>query len=284
MKLHSLLAVALVGAAALSQAAEINWAKDYDAAVKAAGENKLIMIDFYTDWCSWCKKLDAETYVDPKVVELSDKFVALKTDAEKEGADLASKYDVSGFPTILFVDGEGEVFGKLIGYRDAATFVTEVNGILAGHAEWPQIIEALQEKPDDAELNGKAAKAMLSRGDIERAEDYAKTAAGAGLEGDAMAEIYNGLGDHYQGEMEFLKAIRNFSQASQLATSPEVKGYALVSIMTVFTQMEAIGKSNKVGVAEELAALEGAKAEYREQAQKVLDEAKKPTTPAGAGS
>ncbi len=48
-------------------------------------ENKLIIVDFYTDWCGWCKKLDSETYVDPEVIALMNKyFYPVKFDAEQQ--------------------------------------------------------------------------------------------------------------------------------------------------------------------------------------------------------
>jgi hypothetical protein len=43
--------VCLIGAVNSASAAEVKWAKSFDAAVAAAKQsNKLVMADFYTDW------------------------------------------------------------------------------------------------------------------------------------------------------------------------------------------------------------------------------------------
>ena len=112
MKTKILIMVGALLVAVAGVSAEIQWAKTYAAAQKTAkAQNKLIMVDFYTDWCSWCKKLDADTYPNAKVVAYSSKLVSVKVDAEKEGVELAKRYKVQGYPTILFLDANGELFG-----------------------------------------------------------------------------------------------------------------------------------------------------------------------------
>ena len=69
----------------LPQAYAVNWQNDLASALKLAkSQHKPVMIDFYTEWCHWCKKLDSDTYSDPKVNEASQKFICVKIDAEKE--------------------------------------------------------------------------------------------------------------------------------------------------------------------------------------------------------
>ena len=52
--------------------------------IAASGENdKLFFIDVYTDWCGWCKRMDATTFVDPEVVKvMNENFYAVKFDGE----------------------------------------------------------------------------------------------------------------------------------------------------------------------------------------------------------
>ncbi|MCE9538139.1 MAG: thioredoxin family protein, partial [Bacteroidetes bacterium] len=69
---------------------------------KAKEQNKIVMIDFVTDWCIWCKHLDMRVYNNKKVVRYAEEHqINWKTDAEKEGKDLAKKYGVSGYPTLV---------------------------------------------------------------------------------------------------------------------------------------------------------------------------------------
>ncbi|MFH1311642.1 MAG: thioredoxin domain-containing protein [Candidatus Eisenbacteria bacterium] len=105
----------------------VKWLASYDEAIRIA-ENKdvPIMIDFYADWCGWCKRLDKDTYVDADVMLKAKKFISLKIDADVE-TDLASKYKVQGLPTILFIDHKGEEIHRVVGYRRPVQFLDEMD-------------------------------------------------------------------------------------------------------------------------------------------------------------
>ncbi|HCH44379.1 DUF255 domain-containing protein, partial [uncultured Algoriphagus sp.] len=47
---------------------EIQWMKFEDAIAANEKNPKMLLVDVYTDWCGWCKKMDKETFKDPKVV------------------------------------------------------------------------------------------------------------------------------------------------------------------------------------------------------------------------
>ena len=70
MRLRNMIALSLAaGMFALAgyAAAEDFWTTDWDKAMAAArAQKKPVVVDFYTDWCGWCKKLDKETYGAPE--------------------------------------------------------------------------------------------------------------------------------------------------------------------------------------------------------------------------
>ncbi|MFQ5412266.1 MAG: thioredoxin family protein [Phycisphaerae bacterium] len=110
--------------------ARIQWVKDWDTAKKTAAKTgKLIMVDFYTDWCGWCKKLDRDTYTDKNVIRLSTEFVPVKLNAGKAGKTLARKNGVRGYPTILFFDAKEKVVGRIAGYLPPDKYTTAVKNI-----------------------------------------------------------------------------------------------------------------------------------------------------------
>ncbi|MGV3585410.1 MAG: thioredoxin family protein, partial [Adhaeribacter sp.] len=62
---------------------KINWLSLEEAAVLNKKEPRKMVIDVYTDWCGWCRKMDQSTFSDPEVADYVNKnFYAVKLDAE----------------------------------------------------------------------------------------------------------------------------------------------------------------------------------------------------------
>lgn len=102
---------------------ELPWFTDINLAFQNAAEtNRLVFVDFYTEWCSWCKKLDQQTFVDPEFQAISSKFVLLKVDGDKQ-LDFCTKYKVRAYPTMLFLRANGEEVKRIIGFVPATTLV-----------------------------------------------------------------------------------------------------------------------------------------------------------------
>lgn len=94
----------------------IVWEKDYETALaKARATNKPVFIDLSTSWCGWCKELERTTYKSATVIAESQNFVAVKVDGDKR-ADLAQRYGVTGYPTMVIVDTNGKAIDTLDGY------------------------------------------------------------------------------------------------------------------------------------------------------------------------
>ncbi|MBI3653435.1 MAG: thioredoxin family protein [Acidobacteria bacterium] len=110
-----------------STALSISWQRDLDRALNMAKANHgKVVVDVYTDWCGWCKKMDQTIYTDPKVVALSDRHVFLKLNAEDggQGERFARRMEVSGYPTTIILDENGRSLNAVAGYpRSVQQFV-----------------------------------------------------------------------------------------------------------------------------------------------------------------
>jgi len=131
---------------------------------------KPIMVDFYTDWCGWCKVLDDSTYQNPRVGEFSRNFINFKVNAEKgEGIELAKRFRIRGYPTILFLDSTGKEIDRIIGFRPPEPFLERLKEILAGVNTFGDIHRRYQADSNDVEIAYKWAKKLEDRELIEEA-------------------------------------------------------------------------------------------------------------------
>jgi thioredoxin-related protein len=130
--------VTAVGGAA-SPAQQISWRSDYASARKAAAEQyRPILIDFGTENCFWCKKLDQTTLRDPAVATVvSGQFIALKADAERDQA-LTQALRISQFPTLVLASPDGKILGVLEGYQEPADLAAQLTKVGAAYIspEW----------------------------------------------------------------------------------------------------------------------------------------------------
>jgi thiol:disulfide interchange protein len=98
----------------------------------AATQGKPLFVKTYTEWCGWCKRMDANTLSDDEVIRfLNDNFVTIKIDAEKgDGPAFAEKYDAKRYPTIVFFGNDGKEVHRFRGYKNARNFLSEAGEAL----------------------------------------------------------------------------------------------------------------------------------------------------------
>ncbi len=114
---------------------ELKW-KKYDAGLAEAKKaKKKIIVDVYTDWCRWCKKLDKEVYANDSVAAYLEKqYILVKVNGESgekvkykgkqlTEMQLTQMLKVSGFPAIIFLDSSGEVIDRISGYVPPERFL-----------------------------------------------------------------------------------------------------------------------------------------------------------------
>jgi thioredoxin-related protein len=122
--------------------AQIQWLDFDDGLARARSTKKPIMINFYTDWCVYCKKLDRETLQDTEVARtLESGFIAIRLNAENgethlsyrgksfSHAEFSRYFGVTAFPSIAFLNDKGEPITMVPGFVPAPQFSVFLNYI-----------------------------------------------------------------------------------------------------------------------------------------------------------
>lgn len=110
---------------------------------RAKKEGKLVFVDVYASWCTPCKMMDKDVFTDPALGRfMNEHFLNVKIDAEKgNGKNIASIFEVFGYPTLLFLDENGRVLERKVG----ATYQTEMRRLANSALEQHRSIGAVEE-------------------------------------------------------------------------------------------------------------------------------------------
>lgn len=101
----------------------IKWEKYDDGMAIAENENKKTMMYFWTDWCTYCKKMEASTFMDADIIQyLNENFITIRVDGDKESATV-KEYGVRGYPDNWFLTEDSERISHLPGYLEAEKFL-----------------------------------------------------------------------------------------------------------------------------------------------------------------
>ena len=119
-----------------ASAQEVQWRTDYASARReAADKGRPLIIDFYTQACVYCRKLDVTTFVDPTVAAtMNERFIPLKIDAEQERW-LSQTLRIELFPTMVLAAPDGKIVDVLRGYMEAGPFLAYLQRTLANVSE-----------------------------------------------------------------------------------------------------------------------------------------------------
>jgi thioredoxin-related protein len=126
------------------QAQKVNWMSIQEAEEASKEEPRKVIIDVYTDWCGWCKRMDQTTFSNPVIAEyINDNYYAVKLDAEQKDSiyfkDHTFKYVAQGrrgyhelaaallngkmsYPNIVYMNEQMQVIQAVPGYQDAKSF------------------------------------------------------------------------------------------------------------------------------------------------------------------
>lgn len=113
----------------------VKW-KSFDSAItESKQENRKMVISVYTDWCSWCKKMEKSTYGNENVASyLNENFIPVKVNAESREKlsymgqtiserELSKGFNISGYPSTVFLDENQQIITVIPGYIEAEQFL-----------------------------------------------------------------------------------------------------------------------------------------------------------------
>jgi uncharacterized protein YyaL (SSP411 family) len=143
--------VVLVGLFAFKpKSEEVKWMDFNEGYALAKKKNKIMLVDVYTEWCGWCKRMDRDTYAKSSVSSvLNAKYVSVKFNPEIEGITYTyngKKYDgpglaaaisnnsISGYPTTVFINPKSHKTKLEVGYKnesDMSTILVDIQKSLS---------------------------------------------------------------------------------------------------------------------------------------------------------
>ena len=108
-----------VVAVPVTAADQIKWYSHEEGTALGVSESKKVFINFYADWCKFCKTMDRLTFQDAGIVSyLNTYFISVKVDVERE-KPIAEKYNINPLPDCWFLSEKGDIIGNRPGYLSA---------------------------------------------------------------------------------------------------------------------------------------------------------------------
>lgn len=147
-----------------------------EALVKARRENKLVFLDFYTETCGGCTKLNKEVMHNASMAEfLNKRAISLKINGIKgKGIEVSKKYKVYGYPTVMVLEMDGSERDRISGYDNREKMVKKITDYINDVNTIPGLLKAHNNNPDDIDNNLKIARRYVDRYQRKYSIDYFK--------------------------------------------------------------------------------------------------------------
>ncbi|MCW3084803.1 MAG: thiol:disulfide interchange protein [Bacteroidetes bacterium] len=250
LKLTVLLLATVIASPGTAQNREIkfeqgNWASILE---KAKKENKTIYLDCYTTWCGPCKWMAKNVFTNDTVADFyNSSFITVEMDMEKgEGKDLAVKYGIRAYPTMLYLSPSGDMLHRTCGSTTVQHFVENGKDALDPAKQLATATKKFNNGNTDA-VFASAYFAMLENG-CQGHDEELKNYFGNQKESDLTSRnnwniMYNYLTDYSSPQFTYLE--KNKEIFAKLYTADSVQG----KINSVYSGglLQAIRKKDDAG-------------------------------------
>jgi thiol-disulfide isomerase/thioredoxin len=222
---------AVVHAAAAIDPEPIPWRDNYLSALKEADRlGRPVFMAFSAEWCGPCRQMEATTYRDEAVVLALRVFVPLRVEFFS-GSGLASKFQVALIPTMIVLDGKGDVIARHLGSRSSEEMLRSLRAVQDGYADYLRDLGALADFAACRRVatylvklrNSGRAVAILESGLTQIPKSDAQSRERAQLD---VAEARELAGD-------LAGAASLYTKLSQAATERELRAKALFKLASV---------------------------------------------------
>ncbi|MSO20807.1 MAG: DUF255 domain-containing protein [Acidobacteria bacterium] len=151
----------------------IYWFNDIEKASETAlKENKIMMVDFWADWCTACKVMDADVYPDPEVIAaINEHVVSVKIHFDMQ-QELARKYSIPALPFMLFTNSYGTKLFYHRGILEKENLIMVLKALPKDVAEINRLDRGLQEDNNSADGLVAMAVEMRQTGFYESSNDF----------------------------------------------------------------------------------------------------------------
>jgi len=193
--------------------AQVGWLQDYKMAqALSLKTGNFIVMDFWASWCGPCKVMDQELWQRPEAQKLSEQFIPLKVDIDRN-RNLAISFRANTIPKVVIVDALGNIVWEKVGFSRAKDYLEILESLPSENAELIQRMLPLLSEGAKAEDYGLLAQAYqqlgkrqesfaLQRSFLNISDGYYKQAIKLSSEPDEQlsAELHLLLNDAYRGK------------------------------------------------------------------------------------